>query len=398
MKRIISILLVILMCASIVSCSSNRVDDEEAYINDEIGEDIYNDYDSNETDDEYEYEKNDSNKTDENTYENNSNESSNESENSQSNNSSSTTPAKTYGLNETWVVPGRFEFKITSVERHYVCDDWDDFNVEDAVIVYFEIKNIGISPKLNVLDSYYSHLDELCFEIYDENGQDGDINYYTCKHADNTISLLVGGKGKCSRGAALRSKGDKVTIVAYNGSEVWDDICYKANFVCDISNSQSEDVSEENIEKQPEDNKKEDETKWTLDEATDLHKIANNAYSYYQTANDCIKDAGNTTNLLMKLPKYKKAITNISKVKIELNDALDIINKNESVTLTGGDYSTIKEHVEATIKMCEELEQVEFTEENCENLHNSFAQDTYDMGMKCFGLISITLKMKEAFN
>ena len=63
------------MCASIVSCSSNRVDDEEAYIDDEMGEDIYDDYDSKESEeDTYEVDK-DSNDVNGDAYENTSDES-----------------------------------------------------------------------------------------------------------------------------------------------------------------------------------------------------------------------------------------------------------------------------------------------------------------------------------
>ena len=40
---------------------------------------------------------------------------------------------------------------------------------------------------------------------------------------------------------------------------------------------------------------------------------------------------------------------------------------------------------------------IEFTEENCDSLHSSFSQDTFSMGSSCLGMISITLKMKEAF-
>ena len=393
------------MCLSVVSCSSNSVDDEEAYINDEIGEDIYDDYDSNsnETDTEDVYEKNYSDAIDEVT-----NESSNKAENSQSNNanngnqsedSSSKAQTKTYGLNEKWVVPNRFEFKITAVERHYVCETFSRMDIpdpKDAAIVCFEVKNIGVSPKLNVNRSYSE--DDMNFEIFDENGQKGDILIPTiyCDHDKGDTSIITGGKASSSYTAFLVSKSDKVTIVVNNGVDYYGEY-HTATFVCNVTNSQSVEKPTDDTEKQSDESVQEDETNWTLDEVSEVHKLANNAHSDYKKAYDYILDAFKTKDSPSKLLKYKSAITNITSAKLDLEDALDIINKNESVTLTNSEYSTLKEHVESTIKMCENLEKIEFTEENCDSLHSSFSQDTFSMGSSCLGMISITLKMKEAF-
>lgn len=136
--------------------------------------------------------------------------------------------SKKYGQGQTWTVNNKFAIKITSVVEHYMCSgSYDELKTDSAVIINYEVKNLGVSEKLKV--------DRWCFEVYDDSGDEGDAIYFMiyCDHGKEAGNVLNGGTGKASLPVALVNSSNSVTILL----EVDDE---KATFVIPISDAPQE--------------------------------------------------------------------------------------------------------------------------------------------------------------
>ncbi|MBQ2863242.1 MAG: hypothetical protein IJE84_03615 [Clostridia bacterium] len=141
--------------------------------------------------------------------------------------------------NETWTVADKFAITITSVTRHYMCDSYyNDLNTKNAVIINYEVKNLGISTKLKV--------DKRCFEVYDESGDQGEEIYFEiyCDHGKDAGNVLVGGKGTASLPVAMVNNGNSVTILMEVQDATYSEK-YTAQFKIPVSEASAEPAEPE---------------------------------------------------------------------------------------------------------------------------------------------------------
>ncbi len=111
-----------------------------------------------------------------------------------------------FGIGETWIVDGQWEFTIDSVKKHYACNYLDEIEEGQAVVmIEYHYKNIGYVG--NLQDLFISALD---LDVYDENGFSGKM--YGCVHSNYPTPCVYGTSSKVVYGFLIPSESDFITI------------------------------------------------------------------------------------------------------------------------------------------------------------------------------------------
>ena len=120
-------------------------------------------------------------------------------------------------IQDTWVVDGKFEFKIKSVVKHYACNDYSNkidglTGREPVIIIEYWYKNIGSSSEVHIFDVSGN------FVVYDEQGEAGDT--YPCTHDKFPASCIIGTASSGSRAFMLPNDSTSVVFrVSYLGGK-----------------------------------------------------------------------------------------------------------------------------------------------------------------------------------
>lgn len=117
------------------------------------------------------------------------------------------TPEKTtYGVGETWIVPGQWEITINSATIHNLCNSYSNENNgytnQQVVIIEYTYKNLGIEDGL--------YLSSVSMDYYDEELETAEI--YACTHDKYPKECIIGAKCTASQAVVLENYSKKITI------------------------------------------------------------------------------------------------------------------------------------------------------------------------------------------
>ena len=123
-----------------------------------------------------------------------------------------------YGLGETWVVDGQWEFTVNSVTKHHLCNDFSNelngYKNEQVVIVEYTYKNLGYyNEGYSVTGLYMSDSD---FTVYD--GEDESGNAYACIHCNYPKEIIAGMKCTVKTDFVLNNKSSTITLTLEHGT------------------------------------------------------------------------------------------------------------------------------------------------------------------------------------
>ena len=118
---------------------------------------------------------------------------------------------KQYGVGETWVVDGQWEFTVTSVTEHYMCSEYykEEYgqDCKQVVMINYSYKNIGYVNDSR-LQLYFS---SARFDVYDGIGEAALCSMY-CTHEKSPSSLIPGTFCTASEAYMLSNKGDSISL------------------------------------------------------------------------------------------------------------------------------------------------------------------------------------------
>lgn len=138
-----------------------------------------------------------------------------------------------YGVGETWVVDGQWEFTITAVQEHRLCNSYSNgshgYTDEQVVNVYYHYKNVGYKDELRI------YVWGIHGSLYDGSGTEADS--YACTHEEDPKGVLVGGSTSASQSFVLDNRSDKLTLKMeiYGKDDSTDINKYTATFSLPIS-------------------------------------------------------------------------------------------------------------------------------------------------------------------
>lgn len=112
-----------------------------------------------------------------------------------------------YKAGEIWKVEGNWEFTITGVSTHSLCNDYanktEDYSGKQVVTIDFAYKNTGYND-----EGYSLYMD--IYDVCDESGTAGEL--YPCAHTKSPASLIEGTNCTGSAAFVVSSKCKTITV------------------------------------------------------------------------------------------------------------------------------------------------------------------------------------------
>ena len=116
-----------------------------------------------------------------------------------------------FGLGETWTVPGILKLTIDSIDIHEHCNSVANKDSkwvgEEVILVNYSYENLGYKSTSSYGNGGLFIGD---FDIYDQTGDAGSI--YPCTHEKNAQQVTIGKKCSASTAFVLFNKSNKITL------------------------------------------------------------------------------------------------------------------------------------------------------------------------------------------
>lgn len=365
----------------------------------------YNDYENN---NEYntEYQEDTSNNESTNNV-NNTKPNNTESKTSQYNNKN-TSNNKTYKVGETWVVNGCWEFTINSVTTHYTCNSFskETYNKTNKVIVIdYTYKNLGFRDGSSITKLHFASYN---FSVSDANGNPS-IGTVPCTHAKDVQYIYSGASCNAQAVFAMQNNANISNVTIIVGKNYFADAncnnyveqvaTYKVSVTQEdqLSNDNTNNSNNNTNNSSIKEETTKDKTLWEYSETVDLNENAQEAFDYVKEAKEYILKTASYGDTSLKINYYNMAKRKIERAKYYLNKAKKLVDENQEVKLTTTDYKTAKEHINATISLCDNLINFDINETNCESVHMTFQNDSMTLLNQCLAIQAYSLKMVESF-
>ena len=133
-----------------------------------------------------------------------------------------------YELGKTFVMDGAYEFRVNSVKKHYLCNQYADYVDNPIYIINFTYKNLGFTEGLEI--DYFSGMKQ----VYDEKMEIGDI--YPCTHTKDAKKISIGTSCTAEEAIVFNNECSEITICIVkklNGIE------HRATFKYSLENNNS---------------------------------------------------------------------------------------------------------------------------------------------------------------
>ena len=118
-------------------------------------------------------------------------------------------PNKVYSIGETWVVDGMWEFTVNSVTVHNLCNSYSNsqhgYGNQMVVVIDYTYRNLGYENTIQNL--YMSSMD---IDVYDGEGESAST--YACTHDKGAKPIIVGTKCNATQAYILSNKSTSITL------------------------------------------------------------------------------------------------------------------------------------------------------------------------------------------
>lgn len=112
----------------------------------------------------------------------------------------------TYGIGETWIVPGQWEITVNSATIHSLCNSYSNekngYTNQQVVLVEYTYKNLGIEDGLYLSSIYMNYYD----------GELESAERYACTHTKSPKECIIGAKCTASDAVVLENYSEKITV------------------------------------------------------------------------------------------------------------------------------------------------------------------------------------------
>ena len=257
-------------------------------------------------------------------------------------------PNKIYSLGETWVVDGQWEFTVTSVTVHNLCNSiWNKqkgLTDEMVVVIEYTYKNIGYNNDVMGL-----YMNSVCFDVYDQEGEAGDT--YACTHEKSAKECIVGTKCTASEAFSLTNDSNSVKLVVRekpctieNGKNKYGKD-QTAVFVLDVTNNSSSGGNTGGTTSGG--NTGSNKPAWSSSDLDTLKNHILQADAFAQTTASMAQSALSGTNETTQLGNTSSAIRFAKEVKAKLSSALQMFQTRADISYSGSSFSSVKAAVQA---------------------------------------------------
>jgi len=125
--------------------------------------------------------------------------------------------SKTFGLGETWEVPGQWKLTIDSVKPTDERNEFEDSDPAEVVVVKYHYENLGYEDKEGIMDGLFLELGSATIMDSEKNM----CKSYAAPDVDEWAQETpVGGKCEAETAYGLKAKGNHITIIVdqYDGN------------------------------------------------------------------------------------------------------------------------------------------------------------------------------------
>ncbi len=140
-----------------------------------------------------------------------------------------------------------------------------------------------------------------------------------------------------------------------------------------------------------------DDTKYTYSEASELNGYATSAAKAINEALGLYNDVYGAGNYAYKKLYITQANTKLSIAKMELEDALELIEDNQDIQITYNDYTSLTQLIQDSIDILDGILNKSVPDDDLDNFANETWQSAFDAQVLCIAFQSVTVEFLKVF-
>lgn len=140
-----------------------------------------------------------------------------------------------------------------------------------------------------------------------------------------------------------------------------------------------------------------DDTKYTYSEASELNGYATSAAKAINEALGLYNDVYGAGNYAYKKLYITQANTKINIAKMELEDALELIEDNQDIQITYKDYTSLTQLIQDSIDILDGILNKSVPDDDLDNFANETWQSAFDAQVLCIAFQSVTVEFLKVF-